>query len=96
MLPIDMACATRSPTTRSLTWAAALSLIVHGVVLFFPRQEPTRLRAMSSRFEATLSPTPQAARPRPTASSNAAPATYTAETNQANPCAHSTNSTEAR
>ncbi|MEF8721748.1 hypothetical protein [Candidatus Accumulibacter sp. ACC012] len=65
MLPIDMDCAPRSPRTRSLTWAVALSLIVHGVVLFFPQQEPTRLRAMSSRFEATLSPTPQAARPSP-------------------------------
>jgi hypothetical protein len=62
---MDMDCTTRSRTTRSLTWAVALSLIVHGVVLFFPQQEPTRLRAMSSRFEATLSPTPQAARPGP-------------------------------
>ena len=65
MLPIDIDCTTRSRTTRSLTWAVALSLIVHSVVLFFPQQEPTRLRAMSSRFEATLSPTPQAARPGP-------------------------------
>ncbi|MCP5227407.1 hypothetical protein [Accumulibacter sp.] len=58
-IPIDIHCEPRSATTRSLAWAVAVSLIVHAVVLFFPRKEPPRLRALSSRFEATLSLAPR-------------------------------------
>jgi hypothetical protein len=64
-LPIDSCCAPRSRTTRSLSWAVAVSLVVHAVLLVFPQHEPTRPRALSSRFEATLSPTPQPARSSP-------------------------------
>ena len=53
--------ATVEPTsrTRSLAWAVAASLIVHAMVLFFPRKEPAARPTASSRFDATLSPGPR-------------------------------------
>lgn len=42
----------------SLNWAIAVSLILHGLVLFFPRQSPKIQEHPARRIEATLAPRP--------------------------------------
>lgn len=48
------------PSTKhlSLNWAIAVSLILHGLILFFPRQSPKIREHPAGRIEATLAPRP--------------------------------------
>ena len=48
-------------------WALAVSLVIHGAVIFFPRPEPPPARPAAQRLEATLAQRPRAqAEPQPT------------------------------
>jgi len=73
-MPIEVRVFTRS--NQSLNWAIAVSLAFHGVILFFPRQEPKAADRPARRIEATLAPrpsTPPAAVPPAAAPAESAP-----------------------
>ena len=56
-----MPIAQTSPEQRALNWALAASLVIHLLILFVPRHEPSAQPAAASRLEARLGPVRQPA-----------------------------------
>jgi hypothetical protein len=55
-MPLEDRVSTRP--NQLLNWAIAFSLVFHGAILFFPRQEPKTADHPARRIEATLAPRP--------------------------------------